>query len=89
MSNKPAKIGEDIKIGIKAYGKGNDLANGIFDEFIIYDRPLTPSQVKANYRGAFKAENAPRVRTSKERVNRSRTFRLSFDEGFSADQSVG
>ena len=79
----------NLTVGLRTHRTGTDLANGVFDEFIIYDRPLTPAQVTTAYQGMLTAQNAAVAVEAKESVTRVRIFKLSFDEGFSADVSAG
>ncbi len=79
----------EIKIGLKTTARGVEMADGVFDELTLYDRPLTEAQVAADYRGTLKAKNAPNERTVVKKKKKGLTFKLSVDQGMTADAADG
>ena len=81
---------KSMVIGLKDSKKHLMIAGGVIDEFKIYDRALTPKQVKRDYAGTLKAVHAPKDRAVKEKLLiKKKLFKLSFDKGLEADIAAG
>jgi concanavalin A-like lectin/glucanase superfamily protein len=81
---------KSMVIGLKDSKKNLEIAGGVIDEFKIYDRALTPEQIRQDYAGTLKAAYAPKDRAVKEKLAvKKKLFKLSFDKGFEADIAAG
>ncbi len=80
----------EMKIGqMLSTGRGTPHANGVMDEFKIYDSALTAAEVLQDYNGTLNAPNAPQVIPPEVESPKKRTLKISFDTDFDADEADG
>ncbi|NOY79856.1 MAG: LamG domain-containing protein [Kiritimatiellaeota bacterium] len=86
----PVDTKELVIGGLNSKERNGGLAEGVIDELIVYDRPLTVEQIAADYRGTLNAPDAEQGPVKKmPRISRALIFHLGFEGGLDADVAKG